>query len=458
MKNIIYLLILVPFLTFSQTNKTSFGGEFKFNPDKIPCITEEAKAKIDIQIKANLTKLEKQGKIKKNSEASLTRPSFIWPVKKADNSSFNDVWAISNYVDHNSSFPDKLQDYNCGTRTYDTNNGYNHKGVDIYSWPFSWYQFQNNLSEVVAAAPGTIIFKRDGQFDMNCDFNSDRWNAIYVRHSDNSVAWYGHLKNGSLNSKNVGDTVSEGEYLGVIGSSGNSTGPHLHFEVYDSNSNLIDPFSGTCSSNVSWWKEQPSYYSSNVNAALAHNSPPAFNTCPNTETTNITDQFLPNTFVYLAGYFKDQVTGTTANFKLSHPNGQVENWSKTFSNTYTSSYWYWRNNNLSNLGTYTFEIEYLGKKATTTFKVVSTLNIENDILESFKIISNPVNKYLKITSGNINPKEYSLHIYNQLGQQVLTRNTFSNNLDVQFLANGLYLVQVKNKSKNSIQSFKIIKE
>ena len=50
-------------------------------------------------------------------------------------------------------------------------------------------------------------------------------------HADGSVAWYGHMKAGSLTNKAVGQTVSSGEYLGIVGSSGNSTGPHLHFGI-----------------------------------------------------------------------------------------------------------------------------------------------------------------------------------------------------------------------------------
>ena len=84
---------------------------------------------------------------------------------------------------------------------------------------------------IVAAAPGTIVSKTDGNFDRNCAIGSGQWNAVYVRHADNSVAWYGHMKSGSLTTKAVGETVVTGEYLGIVGSSGSSTGPHLHFEI-----------------------------------------------------------------------------------------------------------------------------------------------------------------------------------------------------------------------------------
>ena len=457
MKIKIFLFIMLPFISFSQNEMKSFGGEFTFNPNKIPCITALSRANIKAKLQNNIDKLEALGKLS-YPQFTSEKPSFIWPVQKAANVEFNDVFAISNYVDHNNNYPDKLQDYNCGSRTYDTDNGYNHKGTDIYSWPFSWYQFQNDLSEVIAAAAGTIIYKNDGEFDMNCNFNSNEWNAIYVRHSDNSVAWYGHLKSGSLSSKNIGDTVNEGEYLGVIGSSGNSTGPHLHFEVYDSASNLVDPYNGTCNPETSWWKNQPSYYSPNINAALTHDAPPSFNTCPNVESTNISDTFLPNSNIYLAGYFKDQLSGTTANFKLFYPDGSSESWSKSFTNTFTSSYWYWAKNNLNSLGTYIFEISYQDKSTSTSFSLVSSLNLNTENIENFKLISNPFKEELKITSAQIRPENYRLDIYNQLGQRVFKQESFINKLDLQFLSKGVYFLRIQHKNKRITQSFKIVKE
>src|SRR5690606_2616679 len=210
-------------------------------------------------------------------------------------SPYNDVWSISNHVDHNAAFPNQIQDYNCGNRTYDTAQGYNHKGVDIFTWPFTWHQFQNNHSWVIAAAPGIIIGKNDGNYDMSCNFNNNNWNAVYVQHSDGSVSWYGHLKNGSLTTKNIGASVSAGEYLGVIGSSGNSTGPHLHFEVYNNTNQLVDTYSGTCntwtSSSDSWWQNQKSYQDPKINAVLTHSAPPVFPTCPSVETPNMKDVF-----------------------------------------------------------------------------------------------------------------------------------------------------------------------
>src|SRR5215510_13083944 len=96
----------------------------------------------------------------------------------------------------------------------------------------------------VAAADGIILAKDDGNYDRSCSLTGAAWNAVYVQHADGSVAWYGHLKNGSLTTKAPGALVVQGEFLGIVGSSGNSTGPHLHFEVYDAANHLIDPWGG----------------------------------------------------------------------------------------------------------------------------------------------------------------------------------------------------------------------
>ncbi|MEQ9021376.1 MAG: M23 family metallopeptidase, partial [Pseudomonadales bacterium] len=126
--------------------------------------------------------------------------------------------------------------------------------------------------EIIAAAAGEIIYKENNQIDKSCSFNSNRWNAVYIQHDDGSVAWYGHLKTGSATKKSVGEQVEVGEFLGVMGSSGNSTGPHLHFELYDAQGNLIDPYVGTCNTttNESWWKEQQDYAVSGLNRVATH--------------------------------------------------------------------------------------------------------------------------------------------------------------------------------------------
>ena len=94
-----------------------------------------------------------------------------WPVKQADGFNYNDIWSISNYFDHDENAPNSVEDYNCGTRTYDTDSGYNHQGIDIYTWPFS-YKMDGDQAEIIAAAAGQIIDKRDGIYDRNCDFQT----------------------------------------------------------------------------------------------------------------------------------------------------------------------------------------------------------------------------------------------------------------------------------------------
>lgn len=274
-----------------------------------------------------------------------------------------------------------LSDYNCGNRTYDTSGGYNHQGIDIYTWPFSYKQQDDNQTEIVAAASGQIINKFDGNFDRNCQFNNDLWNAVYIEHSDGSISWYGHMKNGSLTSKEIGDTVDQGEYLGIIGSSGNSTGPHLHFETYDLNNNLIDPYSGPCNTlnTESWWINQKEYLNPKINAILTHSSPPQFLGCPNTEIPNIENEFDINASVIFAAYFVDQQIGAQVNYAIYRPSGALfTNWTQTFDTNYYSSYWYWTVNLDDSEGQWRFEVSHNNQTVNHVFTVVNrTLSVRD---------------------------------------------------------------------------------
>ena len=96
--------------------------------------------------------------------------------------------------------------------------GYGHAGTDYYLWPFWWELMDSDSVEIVAAAAGIIVWKNDGEYDRNCDWDNiigDGWNGVDVEHADGSVAWYGHMKSGSLTAKPVGASVLQGEKLGT---------------------------------------------------------------------------------------------------------------------------------------------------------------------------------------------------------------------------------------------------
>jgi hypothetical protein len=329
---------------FAQQNATeavdSGGGEFVFLPKDE--ITAEQRAEIMRRIENNIEKLKKEGKI---AEASPQAVPLSWPVAKKPGLADFNVDGISNFVDQNPAFPNQRLDYNCGNRTYDLDSGYNHAGLDIFSWPFGWKKMDNNEVEVVAAAPGTIVFKSDGNFDRNCGFGSGNWNAVYVRHADNSVAWYGHLKNGTATTKPVGATVAAGEKLGVVGSSGNSTGPHLHFELYNAANQLQDPFQGPCNTlnNFSWWAQQPAYRVAQINKLATQSAPPVFPSCPQTETTNEKNVFKRGETLVTAAYLRDQQAAQQTQYSILRPDGSVfQSWNHNSPNTYNASFWWWQ--------------------------------------------------------------------------------------------------------------------
>ena len=66
-------------------------------------------------------------------------------------------------------------------------------------------------------------------------------NTVEVRHKDGSVARYGHLSKVEVN---IGETVQKSKtMLGKVGSTGLSTGPHLHFEIITPSGKSVNPLS-----------------------------------------------------------------------------------------------------------------------------------------------------------------------------------------------------------------------
>ncbi|OIQ16186.1 MAG: hypothetical protein BM556_16130 [Bacteriovorax sp. MedPE-SWde] len=95
------------------------------------------------------------------------------------------------------------------------------------------YDFEMKTSDsIVASRAGNVIEVVEGNEDGNgCPDD----NHVYIQHTDGSVAHYLHLtKNGAV--VNVGDSVSQGDPIGLAGNTGCSTDTHLHFVVFKSKS------------------------------------------------------------------------------------------------------------------------------------------------------------------------------------------------------------------------------
>jgi MYXO-CTERM domain-containing protein len=146
------------------------------------------------------------------------------------------------------------QDYNCGDNTYR-----GHRGTDIAI--IGRFVAQDQGRDVMAGAAGRVTRTLDGEFDRcttaDCPGGGGYGNHVVIAHDDGKVSYYAHLRRGSV-AVAEGDQVRCGQLLGQVGSSGHSTGPHLHFEVRVGGS-ADDPFTGPCGGPQGWWVEQGPY-------------------------------------------------------------------------------------------------------------------------------------------------------------------------------------------------------
>lgn len=133
------------------------------------------------------------------------------------NSTGSFLWPVASYVYVSSRFGLRVHPITGETKS--------HTGMDI------------------ASNQGTTVYASDGGSVTLAGWNGGYGNCIMIDHGNGYVTLYGHLSSISVS---VGQTVSQGDTIGAVGSTGNSTGPHLHFEVLK-NGSRIDPeqfFSG----------------------------------------------------------------------------------------------------------------------------------------------------------------------------------------------------------------------
>ena len=294
-------------------------------------ISFEQRARIERELAVNRSHLQRIGVLPRGESALAVTGGLLWPLQPMPSFVGYYYHGVSNFVDHDPRAPGFVQDYTCGTRTYDSANGSNHAGTDYFLNPYSWLMMDQEQVAIVAAAPGTIVGKADGNFDRDCaiDFAKD-WNAVYVQHADRSVAWYGHMKNGTVTTKAIGTHVDAGERLGFVGSSGASTGPHLHFELHDAAGNIVDPRHGQCNLSPDLWAVFQPYEDPKINSLSTHSAEPDFVDCgvdaggnAVTDEPNYADEFKAGDTLHVVASYHDQRDGEVTHFEIVASDGSV---------------------------------------------------------------------------------------------------------------------------------------
>ncbi len=123
-------------------------------------------------------------------EARLQRPLYVMPTKGIPTSGFGYRWGVL------------------------------HGGIDL----------ANSIgTPILAVADGVVI-------DAGPAAGFGLW--VKLRHNDGTVTVYGHVN--TINC-HIGERVMAGDEIATMGNRGNSTGPHLHFEVWLNGTNRVDP-------------------------------------------------------------------------------------------------------------------------------------------------------------------------------------------------------------------------
>ena len=108
-------------------------------------------------------------------------------------------------------------------------------GSGVFTWPLSgWltqgYRYDHRALDV-AAPTGTLVTAADRGVVIRAGWNNQGYGLfVIIDHNIDYVTLYAHLSELLVKE---GQVVGQGDVIGKVGSTGNSTGPHLHFEIRD---------------------------------------------------------------------------------------------------------------------------------------------------------------------------------------------------------------------------------
>lgn len=146
--------------------------------------------------------------------------SYMWPIGSEQTTTQNGVEIATG-----TPYPTVITSYFGSTEAGIHDNG--HGALDIAP------AADAGVVNVIAAQAGEVIVANTGcvSFEgLGSTCGGGYGNYVAIKSNDGNYQYYGHMHENTLKVK-VGDKVVQGQVIGKVGSSGRSTGTHLHFEV-----------------------------------------------------------------------------------------------------------------------------------------------------------------------------------------------------------------------------------
>lgn len=334
--------------------------------------------------------------VAETSESDNTGTSTMFPVQlplpmklaqPLGGTAFRDYGYV-NYADKDPTSSANV-DYRGGPYTYD--------GHDAIDMTFPSFKSVDDGVPVLAAAAGTVIYSADGNFDRNTYANGDA-NFVIIDYGNGWQSDYFHLRNGSVGVQ-VGQKVVQGQVIGLMGSSGYSSGPHLHFSLY--NGDAIETYQNP----YAYW-QNPLPYQGDVDEVLdsgiTNYDPTSFLNSQERPPDTVTIKQQPTTIFPRFATFN--TPNEPINITVKKPNGTVQLSYDFSAGNYANrgGYYYIYDTlpSVPDLGTWTVNFTVGGVKlASNTFAVTSTGAPLSSVTQGANFIAN--NRTTPIDSGVI---------------------------------------------------------
>lgn len=189
--------------------------------------SDEIEAKISEYYAAQKAAAEQAAKASQSSSSSSSSSSFSSSSSSGSSSSGSSSSGSSSViVPSGSGFAWPTPGFvSLSSEWFEDREVYNHGGIDIAGAGIMG-------TPVVAAADGTVVATNSSCThnwgkSYSCGCGGGYGNYVMISHAGGKMTVYGHLTSLTVSS---GQSVSRGQVIGYVGSTGNSTGPHLHYE------------------------------------------------------------------------------------------------------------------------------------------------------------------------------------------------------------------------------------